>query len=178
MSFSRINPDVSLIPRQDRKNMNSNFVQLIAAILICQIAGALGAIFTAKAIPSWYMTLRRPSFNPPNWIFGPVWTILYTLMGIALYRVWKLDPATSGRTMGLTLFFIQLALNALWTPLFFGLHALWLAFAEILFMWAAIALTLFQFNSLDPVTTWLLAPYLAWVSFASILNYTYAKLNP
>ena len=158
--------------------MKWNWFQLIGAIVLCQAAGGLGAVFTAKAIPGWYATLRRPSFNPPNWVFGPVWTLLYTLMGIALYRIWELDPATSGRTLGLTLFFIQLALNTLWTPLFFGLHVLRLAFVEILLMLAAIALTAFQFYPLDPAAAWLLAPYLAWVSFAVLLNYAYAKLNP
>ncbi|HVM31542.1 MAG TPA: TspO/MBR family protein [bacterium] len=158
--------------------MKWNLLQLIAVILLCQAAGGLGAIFTAKAIPVWYAGLRKPSFNPPNWVFGPVWTLLYTLMGIALYRVWKLDPQTAGRSLGLLLFFIQLGLNALWTPLFFGLHALWPAFVEILLMWAAILLTAARFYQLDPVSAWLLAPYLAWVTFAGLLNFAYAKLNP
>jgi tryptophan-rich sensory protein len=155
-----------------------NYFQILGSILICQAAGALGAVFTVRAIPTWYAGLKRPSFNPPNWVFGPVWTLLYTLMGIALYRVWQLDPATTGRAWALTWFFIQLALNALWTPLFFGLRALWLAFMELLLMWAAIALTAFLFYPLDPATAWLLAPYLAWVSFAGLLNYAYARLNP
>jgi tryptophan-rich sensory protein len=153
-------------------------INLIGAILLCEAAGALGAIFTAKAIPAWYAGLRKPSLNPPNWIFGPVWTLLYALMGIALYRVWRLDPQTSGRSLGLSLFFTQLALNALWTPLFFGLRAFWWAFAEILLLLAAIAWTTFQFYSLDTLSSWLLFPYLAWVCFAGWLNYAYAKLNP
>jgi benzodiazapine receptor len=158
--------------------MKWNWLQLMGAIVLCQADGGLGAVFTAKAIPGWYAALQRPSFNPPNWVFGPVWTLLYTLMGIALYRIWQMDPSVSGRSPALAFFFIQLALNALWTPLFFGLHALWLAFVEIILMWMAIALTAYQFYPLDPPAAWLLAPYLAWVSFAGLLNYTYARLNP
>jgi len=158
--------------------MKMDYVRLIAAILVCQAAGLLGAGFTAKAVRGWYATLQRPSFNPPNWVFGPVWTLLYTMMGIALYRIWRLEPATAGRALALTLFFIQWALNALWSPLFFGARALWLAFADIVLMLAAIALTIALFHPLDPTSAWLLAPYLAWVSFAALLNYAYAKLNP
>jgi tryptophan-rich sensory protein len=158
--------------------MKFDLLHLIAAILLCQAAGGLGMIFTVKAIPSWYSTLKRPWFNPPNWLFGPVWTLLYTLMGIALYRIWQLAPIPSGWVLGLTFFFIQLVLNALWSPLFFGLHDLWLAFAELLLMWAAIVLTIFLFYPMDAVSAWLLAPYLVWVSFAGLLNYSYAKLNP
>jgi tryptophan-rich sensory protein len=154
-----------------------NWFQLIGAIVLCQAAGILGAFFTVKAIPAWYAKLKKPSFNPPNWIFGPVWTVLYTLMGVVLYRLWQLEPGTDGRFLALFLFFLQLALNALWTPIFFGLRALWPALIEVLLMLAAIIVVTLQLTRVDMVSAWLMAPYIVWVSFATRLNYAYAKLN-
>ena len=154
-----------------------NLLQLVGSIALCQAVGISGAFFTAKAIPSWYKKLKKPSFNPPNWIFGPVWTLLYTLMGIVLYRLWQLEPSTAGRSLVLMFFFVQLGLNAIWTPLFFGLKALWPAFVEILFMLAAILATTYQLTQVDGLSAWLMLPYLLWVSFAALLNYSLAKLN-
>lgn len=159
------------------KGKKMNIVRLIGAILLCQAAGAFGAVFTAKAIPAWYAGLKRPSFNPPNWVFAPVWILLYTLMGVALYRVACLIPDSSARSLALGFFCLQLVLNALWTPLFFGFHALWAAFIEILLMLTAMIVTTLLFSEVDTASAWLMAPYIAWVSFASLLNYSYAKLN-
>lgn len=146
---------------------------LIIFILICQASGILGAVFTAKSIPNWYSKLKKPSFNPPNWLFGPVWTLLYTLMGISGYLLWQ----NSHSSTAIILFFIQLILNAIWTPLFFGAKQLGWGFVEIILMWIAILLTIiFSWN----ISLWsaiLLIPYLLWVSFASLLNFYLWKLN-
>jgi translocator protein len=150
---------------------------LVVAILLCQVIGIAGALFTAKAVPTWYRTLKKPTFQPPPWLFGPVWTILYTLMGISLWRLWILPLGTPGRTLALVLFAIQLILNALWTPVFFGLHKPWMAFGVILALCIAIFACLFSFMPLDPWASYLLVPYLLWVGFASVLNYSVAKLN-
>jgi tryptophan-rich sensory protein len=154
-----------------------NFLQLIGALALCQAVGILGAFFTVKAISTWYRTLKKPSFNPPNWIFGPVWTLLYALLGIVLYRLWQLDSSNAGRSLALALFWIQLSLNAIWTPIFFGLRALWPAFIEILFMLAAILATTVALIQVDNFSAWLMVPYVACVSFAALLNYQLAKLN-
>lgn len=151
-------------------------IQILVAVLICQAAGLIGSFFTISAIESWYDTLIKPSFNPPGWVFGPVWTFLYTLMGIALYLVWAAKKSKI-RTISLWLFGIQLALNSLWSFLFFGLHSPGLAFAEILVLWAAILATAFYFSKLDRGATYLMIPYLLWVSFAVILNGALFTLN-
>ena len=138
--------------------------------MLCESAGILGSVFTASQIQSWYLTvLIRPSFSPPNWLFGPVWTILYALMGISLFLVWELKKSQE-RKKALGVFFLQLALNALWTPIFFGLHATGVAFAVILTMWCAIIWNIILFYRLKKVAAYLLVPYLLWVSFASVLN--------
>ncbi len=151
---------------------------MIGCAVLCLAAGGVGSVFTRHKIPGWYKGLRKPSFNPPNWIFGPVWTLLYLLMGAALYRVWSLHDYVAGRNTALGFFFIQLFLNAFWSYVFFGMQALWLAFRELVALWVFIALTIMQFQRLDAASAWLLAPYLAWVTFAGLLNYAIARLNP
>ncbi len=125
----------------------------------------------------WYASLRRPSWNPPGWVFGPVWTALYAMMALAAWLVWKRGGFIQQRT-ALRLFLLQLALNAAWTPLFFGLHWPSVAFAEIVLLWLAIAATLAAFRRASRPAAWLLVPYLAWVSFAAFLNFTLWRLNP
>lgn len=150
---------------------------LVLLIVICQSVGLVGARWTMEAIPTWYAGLIKPSFNPPNWIFGPVWTTLYLLMAIAAWLVWRM-PASSPRNTALALFALQLALNFLWTPLFFRFHMLRGALVEIVVLWMAIGVTTLQFAKLSPSAAWLMAPYLAWVTFASVLNGALARLNP
>lgn len=159
--------------------MRHKTYQLIGSILLCQLAGILGSLFTANSIENWYLTLVKPSFNPPNWIFGPVWTLLYTLMGIALFLVWQEYQKTRSSTTknALDFFMIHLLLNAAWTPLFFGLQRLDVAFAEILILWAFILVLIFRFYQIHKVAGLLLVPYFAWVSFASILNLALWQLN-
>lgn len=136
-------------------------------------AAALGSPF----IPGeWYASIAKPSWNPPSWVFGPVWTLLYTMMAVAAWLVWQ-RGAGRARRVALGLFGVQLALNAAWTPLFFGLHLMGIAFAEILLLWIAIVATIMAFGRVHRVAAWLLAPYLAWVSFAAFLNFTLWRLN-
>jgi len=155
----------------------SNVLKLVAAVLFCQAAGFLGSLATTPSIGGWYKGLVKPSFNPPNWIFGPVWTTLYLLMGVALFLVWRLGLKTEGVQAALILFLIQLALNTLWSILFFGLHQPLLAFIEIIALWAFILWTMIKFFGLSRPAGWLLVPYLLWVSFASVLNFFLWRLN-
>ena len=143
-------------------------------LLACFAAASLGALFMPG---EWYETLRKPAWNPPGWLFGPVWSALYTMMAVAAWQVWKRGGFVAQRRP-LTLFLAQLVLNAAWTPLFFGLHRPGLAFAEILLLWLAIAATLVAFWPVSRTAAGLLAPYLAWVSFAAVLNGTLWRLNP
>ncbi len=125
----------------------------------------------------WYAALEKPSWNPPGWIFGPVWSALYVMMAVAAWLVWKQGGfATQRKALGM--FVAQLLLNALWTPLFFGMHLPGVAFAEILLLWLAIAVTLILFRSVNRTAAWLLFPYLAWVSFAAVLNGVLWRMNP
>jgi tryptophan-rich sensory protein len=148
--------------------------KLFASILLCEAIGLIGSFFTFPAIGTWYAALQKPFFNPPNWLFGPVWTILFALMGISLYLVWE-----KGLTKKAIIFFgIQLILNLAWSILFFGLHSPMLAFAEIIFLWIAIAATILEFKKVSQKAAWLLIPYILWVSFAAILNFAVWALNP
>lgn len=152
----------------------SNPQKLLISLTAPQLAGGLGAIFTAPAIPTWYQTLAKPSFNPPSWLFGPVWTTLYLLMGIAVYLVWKQGKKSQPVVR---LFFIHLIFNSLWSILFFGLKRVDLALIEIVFLWFLIAYLIRGFTRFSKPAAWLLVPYLAWVSFASILNFALWQLN-
>jgi tryptophan-rich sensory protein len=154
--------------------MGRQVTALAGWVLLCFAAAALGGLFMPG---DWYASLRKPSWNPPGWVFGPVWTVLYTMMAVAAWLVWRRGGFAAQRRP-LTLFLVQLALNAAWTPLFFGLHWPGVAFAEMLFLWLAIGATLLAFRPVSRVAAWLLAPYLAWVSFAAALNFTLWRLNP
>ena len=144
-----------------------------AWLLLCLSAAALGGWFMPG---EWYAQLRKPAWNPPSWIFGPVWTALYTMMAVAAWLVWRRGGFPAQRkTLGL--FLLQLLLNAAWSPLFFGLHHPALAFAEIVLLWLAILGTLFAFWKTHRGAGALLLPYLAWVTFAAVLNFTLWQLN-
>jgi benzodiazapine receptor len=149
---------------------------LIACLILCQVAGGIGAVATYPSIPTWYAGLVKPSFNPPNWVFGPVWTTLYFMMGVALFLVWK-RPKSRERDRVVALFFVQLALNSLWSILFFGLHQPWLAFADILLLWGGILAFILSSFRLSTASAGLMVPYLLWVSFATMLNLAIAHLN-
>ncbi len=146
------------------------------------LLGWIGVTFIAPAIgyrarpDEWYRSLSKPRFNPPSWIFGPVWTALYLMMAVAAWLVWQ-KGGWRGQTLPLTLYVIQLLINATWTPIFFGAHRIGLAFAVIVLQWLAIAATLLAFSAADHIAGWLFAPYLAWVTFASVLNFEFWRRN-
>ena len=152
------------------------WLKLIFAIIIAQLAGAIGGLFTITSTGSWYSNLVKPSFNPPNWLFGPVWILLYFLMGISLYLILT-SKKSKNRKIGLYLFFTQLVLNSVWSILFFGLQNPLFAFIEIILLWAAILLTIIYFYKVKKTASYLLIPYLAWVTFAAILNFSIHILN-
>ena len=144
-------------------------------ILICEAAGIMGAIFTFPAIGGWYKKLIRPEIAPPNWVFSPVWTILFFLMGISLYLVWESDRRRNAKPI--YIFAAQLALNVLWSVLFFGFHSPFLALIEIVFLWAAIVWTIIVFYRISKPAGLILLPYAAWVGFAIILNFSFWLVN-
>lgn len=151
--------------------------KLIISIILPFIAAAIGSFFTSPAVMTWYTTLQRPSFSPPNWIFAPVWTILYLMMGISLYLVWREGWDKKEVKKGMIVFFIQLALNAAWSIIFFGLQLPFYAFVEIIFLWFSIYLTMLLFSNVSRKAAYLLVPYILWVSFALVLNYFIFLLN-
>ncbi|MBA2745159.1 MAG: tryptophan-rich sensory protein [Flavisolibacter sp.] len=154
-----------------------NWIRLIIAIGLPLLVGAAGSYFTVTGEGSWYQQINKPDWNPPGKIFGPVWTMLYILMGIAFYLVWKSDVAQTVKAKAMTLWGIQLVANFLWSYLFFERQEIGLAFAEILLLWVLILLTIFAFAKLNKLAAWLMVPYISWVSFASILTYTIWKMN-
>lgn len=155
----------------------NNAAKLIISIVIPVAIGATAGFFTATGVDSWYQTINKPTWNPPNWIFAPVWTTLYVMMGIALFLVWKSDTSESLKKTAITLFGIQLVLNFFWSFIFFNQHQPGWALVEIIVMWASILLTIFSFANVSKTAAWLLVPYISWVSFATILNYTIWQLN-
>ncbi|MEA3427011.1 MAG: TspO/MBR family protein [Bacteroidota bacterium] len=155
---------------------NFNWQKLAASVLFTVGIGSLGGIFTISEIPGWYAGLQKPSFNPPNWVFGPVWSTLYLMMGISLYLVWK-KPRSVMRNVALLLFMIQFVLNFFWSILFFNQHLIGAALLEIVLMWLFILLTIVWFARLSKTAAWLLVPYLCWVSFATVLTAAIWKLN-
>lgn len=154
-----------------------SFLEIVGSILVCQTAGFIGAFFTASNVPTWYTTIKKPVFNPPNWIFGPVWITLYCLMGIALYLIWVKRGEHPQANFGVYLFLAHLVLNALWSVIFFGMHKICWAFVEIIILWAMILVLMLLFSKIDKRATYLLIPYFLWVSFASVLNYSICMLN-
>lgn len=155
----------------------NNVVKLIISIAVPLIIGFSASFFTVTEIGSWYQTIEKPSWNPPNWVFGPVWTTLYVLMGIALFLVWRSSADEKLKRLAITLFILQLIANFFWSLIFFNQHQIGLAFAEIIVLWLLILLTIFSFARINKVAAWLLVPYISWVSFASILNFTIWQLN-
>jgi tryptophan-rich sensory protein len=155
----------------------SHWIILILSVGIPLFIGFAGALLTTPQIPNWYAGLNKPPWNPPNWVFGPVWTVLYILMGVSLYLVWTADVDENIQRPALVLFFLQLALNFCWSLIFFNRHHIGAAFAGILTLWVLIFLTILAFGSISTLAAWLMVPYIAWVSFASALNYQIWKLN-
>lgn len=150
--------------------MPINIPKLVFSIGIYLGAGVLGSFFIASSIPNWYQSLNKPFFSPPNWVFGPVWIILYILMGYSLYLIWVKNKVP-------VIFWIQLILNAFWSIIFFGMKNPALALVDIMALWIAIILTIKAFSKLNKLAAYLLYPYLAWVSFAILLNLSIILLN-
>jgi tryptophan-rich sensory protein len=152
------------------------WIELVGWLALCFSVAGIGGKWTSREIPEWYRTLARPAIAPPNWVFGPVWTLLYVLMAVAAWRV-GLSAPSPARDWALGLFLAQLALNLAWSWIFFHRHAIGLALAEIALLWIAIGATTMVFSRLTAVAAWLMAPYWAWVSFASLLNWGFWRLN-
>jgi len=152
-------------------------VLLVLSILVCQVAGFIGSIFTVPSIPTWYKNLKKPSFAPPNRIFGPVWIILYILMGISLYLILREGLGNPQVQLGMGIFGIQLVLNVLWSFVFFGKKSLLGGLVAIAVIWIAILLTIISFLNVSLLAGLMLIPYILWSSFAAILNYSILKLN-
>lgn len=151
--------------------------KLILSEVLCFLPGVLGSIFTFSQITSWYAGLHKPFFTPPNALFGPVWTILYFLQGVSFYLIWKGRIKTRQIRLGLLFFFIQLLLNALWSILFFGFHAVGLAILDIIGLWIFIFLVILSFAKVSKVASWILVPYLVWVTYAGLLTIGIFLLN-
>ena len=153
------------------------FLSPIIFIFISQAAGLVGSFFTSPAIPTWYATLNKPSFNPPSWLFGPVWITLYTLMGLAAWLVWQKWGESTLAKGAVILFLVHLVFNSLWSILFFGLQNPGLAFIEIIILWLMILALIIIFYRIDKRAAYLLVPYILWVSFAAVLNFSIWRLN-
>ena len=151
-------------------------IKLIITILLPMVIGGFSGFLTANSINDWYTTLQQPSFNPPNWVFGPVWTTLYLIMGISFYRIWIL-PVSKERSIAIGVFFGQMILNFFWSLIFFRWHLIGAALAEIILMWVFIATMIHLFKKLDTKAGLMNVPYLLWVTFASVLNAAYVVLN-
>lgn len=149
----------------------------LLSLLACFLAAFIGSYFTAGSVKSWYPTLVKPPLNPPTWLFGPVWTALYFMMALACSLVWSTKTKNGQKKDGLRLFFIQLVFNSLWSLIFFGLKLPSFAFGGIIALWLFIFFTIARFYRVNRYASFLMMPYIAWVSFAAVLNYYIAVLN-
>lgn len=160
------------------KLLAEKIIKLLASIFICLAAGAIGATSTVNSVNSWYTTLIKPSFSPPNWIFGPVWTTLFIMMGIAFFLVWVYgEKKNKLRKPALILFLVHLVFNTLWSIFFFGMQSPLLGFIDIVILWLMIATLAYLFYQVKKPAAYLMLPYLLWVSFASVLNFSILMLN-
>lgn len=155
----------------------NTITKLVIALAIPLLVGFTSGFFTATGVSTWFVTLKKPEWNPPNWIFAPVWTTLYVLMGIALFIIWKTQTELTKKRIAIFLFGFQLLLNFFWSFIFFNQHQPGWAFVEISVLWLAILFTILSFASISKTAAWLLVPYISWVSFAAILNYTIWSMN-
>ncbi len=149
---------------------------LIAALVVVT-ASFIGTRATIPNIPIWYAGLQKPPFTPPNWLFGPVWTLIYAALALSFYRILRKDPGAPGRSRAIIAFMVQITLNALWSVSFFGLHSPALGLVVIALLWLSIVANMIAFWTLDHIAAWPFAPYLAWVTFAGALNVAIVMLN-
>jgi len=159
-------------------NMGVKYIwKLVVSIVACLAAGAIGSVFTRSAIATWYAALEKPPFTPPNWLFAPAWTLLYILMGVAAFLVWRKGLENRKARIALILFLIQLVVNALWSVVFFGLESPFFGLIIISILWASILATVITFFRISRVASALMWPYLLWVSYAAVLNASIWLLN-
>jgi translocator protein len=151
-------------------------LKFLVSIILPLSLGAIAGMFTSQSVPEWYATLNKPSFNPPNWIFGPVWKTLYILMGISFFLVWK-QEASKDRNRAILIFLLQLLLNFAWSFIFFYFNMIGLALVEIILLWISIVMMLIVFYKIKPIALYINIPYLLWVTFATVLNASYCFLN-
>ena len=154
-----------------------NWFTVLLFIVGCEVMGSLGSVFTAPAIPAWYSSLVKPNLNPPNWVFGPVWTTLFALMGVSAYLVWRKGWKKRQVKEAINVFVAQFVFNVFWSFLFFGLHSPLFGLFDIAVMWVLIVITIGKFYKVDNLAGLLLVPYLLWVSFATYLNFMVLVLN-
>lgn len=153
-----------------------NYLKIIISLALPLAIGFIGSLFTSSSVNSWYLSINKPSFNPPNWIFAPVWTILFILIGISFYLVWQRNFGNNKKLL-IGVFILNLLLNLIWSLLFFGLKNPFLAFIEIIILWLIILVNIIVFSKVSKLAGFLLIPYLLWVGFASALNYSIFILN-
>lgn len=160
------------------KFTSTDVLKLALCLFVCFLPGIIGGLFTAKSVGTWYPTLVKPSFTPPGWVFGPVWTLLYTLMGISLFLIWRAAAGGADARLAVGVFLAQLVLNGLWSVVFFGSHSLVGGLYIIVPLWLLVLASIFLFWRLSPWAGGLLIPYLVWGSLATALNYSIWRLNP
>lgn len=156
----------------------AGILKMLTSLAVVLVAGGIGALATNRATTTWYQGLKKPSFNPPEWLFGPAWAVLYLLMAVAAFLVWRQGFGTAGVKLALAVFLVQIVLNALWSVLFFGLRLPLLGFVEIIVLWFAILVTTVLFFRVLPAAGILFLPYIGWVTFAAVLNAAIIVLNP
>ncbi|RPH32041.1 MAG: tryptophan-rich sensory protein [Bacteroidales bacterium] len=154
----------------------SLILKFVISLLLPLSLGAIAGMFTAQAVPEWYATLNQPSFNPPNWVFGPVWTMLYLILGFSFFLIWKQERSKL-RNKAILIFLVQMVLNFGWSFLFFYYHLIGFALFEIIILWASIIGMIVMFYKIKPLAAYLNVPYFLWVTFATILNAGYYFLN-
>lgn len=153
-------------------------IKLFLSVIVCLSAGFIGSLFTRSSLGTWYAQLKKPSFSAPSWVFAPAWTILYILMGVAAYLIWKKGLDIKKVRIALCVFILQLVLNTAWSPVFFGMRSPLAGLVIIILLWFAIVATMILFFRISRPAAVLLIPYIAWVSFALTLNAAIVRLNP
>jgi tryptophan-rich sensory protein len=172
------NPNIKMVKIMSDESFSlRELPKLIISILIVFVAGSIGTLATTSELTTWYAALAKPNWTPPNWVFGPIWSTLYILMGIALFMVWKQGLERDDVKFAILIFAVQLVLNTLWSLVFFGMHAIFGGFILILILWIAIFANIIVFYIITKPAGLLLIPYLLWVSIASYLNYSVYLLN-
>lgn len=155
-----------------------NWMKLVISIALPLAVGGIAGLFTNTEIDGWYQTINKPSWQPPSWVFGPVWTLLYLLMGIAFYIIWKSGAPARQKRIAIILWIIQLVFNFFWSFIFFKQHQIDWALGEIVVLWFFILLTIIYFGRISKLAAWLMVPYISWVTFATLLTLTIYQLNP